>query len=261
MFFYLTFFFILGTIVGSFLNVVILRYNTGLSFSKGRSQCFSCSHTLVWHDLVPLFSYLFLGGKCSYCKSNVSIQYPVVEFATGIIFSALFFVSGFSFELLLQILIFCILIVIFVYDLRHKIIPDSLSFYFSALALIFLTNKFGIIGIFNTGLLDFLAGPILFVFFASFWFVSKGQWMGLGDAKLALGVGWFLGLSGGIFAIIVAFWSGAIISLFLLGLQKLNISRLGLTIKSEIPFAPFILFGLCLQFFSGWTFNTILGIF
>jgi leader peptidase (prepilin peptidase)/N-methyltransferase len=100
--------------------------------------------------------------------------------------------------------------------------------------------------------LDIFSGLILFAFFAFLWLVSSGKWMGFGDAKLALGVGWLLGLSGGIMAIMLAFWIGAIVSLSLMGLQKLNLSHLGLTIKSEIPFAPFIILGLFLEFFTNW---------
>ncbi len=84
--------------------------------------------------------------------------------------------------------------------------------------------------------------------------------MGFGDAKLALGVGWLLGFSGGIFAIIMAFWIGAAVSIVLLILQKINLSRLGLTIKSEIPFAPFIILALFIQIMTGWTFLTLLNV-
>jgi leader peptidase (prepilin peptidase)/N-methyltransferase len=140
-----------------------------------------------------------------------------------------------------------------VYDLKHKIIPDGLVFTFDAIALILFFIKIGFTGAFSgQGFLDLLAGPILFIFFALLWSISSGKWMGFGDAKLALGVGWFLGLIGGISAIMFAFWIGAIFSLIVMALEKLNLSRLGLTIKSEIPFAPFIIIAVLLEFLTNW---------
>src|SRR4051812_24315811 len=82
-------FFIFGIIIGSFLNVVILRYNTERNLG-GRSACMSCRNTLAWYELVPLFSYIFQRGRCMNCKTKISAQYPIVEFITGILFMALF---------------------------------------------------------------------------------------------------------------------------------------------------------------------------
>src|SRR5258708_6429084 len=84
------FVFIFGTVVGSFLNVLILRFNTGKTLG-GRSQCLVCGKTLNGYELVPLFSFIFLGGRCSKCRSKISIQYPLVELASGFIFLFLFF--------------------------------------------------------------------------------------------------------------------------------------------------------------------------
>lgn len=82
--------FIIGVFIGSFLNVVIYRLPRELNFVKGRSMCANCEHTLYWYDLFPLLSYLFLGGKCRYCKEKISIQYPLVEFTTGLIFTLIY---------------------------------------------------------------------------------------------------------------------------------------------------------------------------
>jgi leader peptidase (prepilin peptidase)/N-methyltransferase len=246
-------FFIFGTIVGSFLNVFILRYNTGLSFMKGRSKCFSCGKKLFWHELVPVISYLFLKGKCSECKSKISAQYPLIELLTGILFVAIFWKIGLTLLLPFYLFLGALLVAISVYDFMHKIIPDGMVFTFDIVARILLFIKVGFLNVFHMPFfLDIFSGLILFAFFAFLWLVSSGKWMGFGDAKLALGVGWLLGLSGGIMAIMLAFWIGAIVSLLLLAFQKLNLSRLSLTIKSEIPFAPFIILGLFLEFFTNW---------
>jgi prepilin signal peptidase PulO-like enzyme (type II secretory pathway) len=82
-------FFVFGSIIGSFLNVLILRFNTGATFG-GRSKCFSCGRELRWYDLVPILSFLFLRGRCRFCKSKISLQYPTVELITGLIFTGVF---------------------------------------------------------------------------------------------------------------------------------------------------------------------------
>ena len=120
--------FIFGTIIGSFLNVFVLRYNTGVSFVTGRSRCFSCSKDLHWYELIPLFSFLMLRGKCLKCKSKISYQYPLVEGLTGIIFVAVFLVIGLAPILPLYLIVASLLIAMSVYDFQHKIIPDGMVY-------------------------------------------------------------------------------------------------------------------------------------
>ena len=151
--------------------------------------------------------------------------------------------------------------VIAVYDLKHKIIPDLFVFLFILLSLgkLFLTVPLSLLLHFPY-ILDLLAGPILALPIFLLWLVSRGRWIGLGDAKLALGIGWFLGFSLGISALVIGFWIGAIVSLFLLALSKL--SRRGfvrktllgfglknLTMASEVPLAPFLIAGVFVVFF------------
>lgn len=246
--------FILGTIIGSFINVVVLRYNTGLSFARGRSKCFSCGNTLSWYELVPLFSFVFLRGKCLSCGSKISYQYPVVEFITGLVFSLIFWKTGLSILLPFYFVVFSLLVVISVYDFKHKIIPDGMVITFAVLSILILfLNQYVNNGLILPNIWDLLAGPILASFFAFFWLVSSGKWMGLGDAKLAFGVGWLLGMSGGVFAIMLSFWIGAIFSIFIILLEKLNLFKWGITMKSEIPFAPFIILAVFIQYLTGWT--------
>jgi len=257
---FLVLIFILGTIVGSFLNVVILRYNSSVSFFSGRSFCPSCGKNLSWYELIPIVSFIILRRKCAGCESKISWQYPLVEIATGLLFLLTIFNFQFSiFNIetamitLYYWIIWSVLIIIFVYDLRHKIIPDGLVFLFAGLSLvhlIFSTWRFDL----QVG--DFLAGPLLALPFAALWFFSQGRWMGLGDAKLALGIGWFLGLAKGGSAIILGFWLGAIVGIFLILLGKLSISKPWLRqfgFKSEIPFGPFLILGTIITFFFGWS--------
>ncbi|NQV88621.1 MAG: prepilin peptidase [Parcubacteria group bacterium] len=262
------FIFILGVIVGSFLNVVALRYNTGLSITKGRSKCFSCSKTLSWSELVPIFSFLYLKGKCSSCGSKVSWQYPIVEMITGILFLGVWIknlpllsVSSVLFvcTTILVWIIISVLVVISIYDIKHKIIPDSLVLIFIVASLLLLLGSLFLQAIPLVSW-DLWAGPVLFLPFFLLWLVSSGRWIGLGDAKLAIGIGWFLGMVSGISAVVLAFWIGAGFSLILLGLgavlkilhtdgSRLSFIPKGLTIKSEIPFAPFLILATLIVFF------------
>jgi leader peptidase (prepilin peptidase)/N-methyltransferase len=132
-------------------------------------------------------------------------------------------------------------------------IPDVISYSFSfiSLCLAFINIP---VSIPEVSLL--LAGPILAMFFLFLWFVTKGRGVGLGDAKLALGIGWLLGLSGGIASVLMAFWIGTIVSLMIMFWQKLRGLK-GLSLKSEIPFGPFLILGLYISFFGNITFETI----
>ena len=260
-------FFIFGLIIGSFLNVVIYRYNTQKSFG-GRSACMSCQNKLYWYELMPLISFLGLKGRCRSCKTKISIQYPLVELATGLIFALLFlklsaqdgsayggqniynfFNLAFIATYAYYSTMFSLLIIIAAYDLRHKIIPDALSLVFGILAFLGLFFFISYSLPAQTGfylhlpsIFEFLSGGLIALPFALFWLIARGTWMGLGDAKLAVGLGWLLGLSRALSGLVVAFWSGAIIGLFLVIFSK----KYGM--KSEIPFAPFLVLGALLAF-------------
>ena len=233
--------FVFGAVVGSFLNVVILRLNTGQSIVSGRSKCFTCAKKLKWHELLPIASFVFLRGKCSACKAKISWQYPAVETITGIFFVLLFQQSQKFFDFGFLILIFSILIIIAIYDYHHQIIPNLFVWIFNGLAFLGLFNSFRILNWNNL-----LAGFILFAFFALLWGVSRGRWMGFGDAKLALGIGWLLGMAKGAAAITLAFWIGAIAGVSLIYLSK---NKYGM--KSSIAFGPFMVLGTAISFFWG----------
>ncbi|MDO8569488.1 MAG: prepilin peptidase [bacterium] len=223
------FLFILGAVVGSFLNVVGLRWGTGRTLG-GRSSCPSCSKKLYWYELIPFVSFVVQIGQCRGCQAKISWQYPLVELWTGLIFATIPYIF---------IPVFCIYVVITIYDFKHKIIPDELVY-----TAIFLSSLIPLFFI-QYSLLDWLAGPILFTFFASIWFLSRGKAMGFGDAKLGLSVGLLLGASLGFSAIILAFWIGAFVSLLYIFLNKTGFLKNArkLTMKSEVPFAPFIIVG------------------
>lgn len=256
------FYFILGTIVGSFLNVVALRYNSGRGLT-GRSSCFSCGSVLSWNELIPILSYVINSGRCRNCGSRISLQYPFIEIFTGILFLGAYLLGLPLYYLLYTLIIFSILIVILIYDFRHHIIPDGLVYSFIAFVFAGLFIDFSLSALAIPTVLDIVAGPILSFPIAALWFISHGRWIGLGDAKLALGIGWMLGLSGGFSAIVLSFWIGAFVSVSILFVNRViffisrrkwwSISLFSgsrqLTMKSEVPFAPYLIGGLLLVFF------------
>lgn len=246
---FIIFSFVLGTIIGSFLNVVALRYNTGMTL-KGRSKCFSCGKNLEWHELIPLFSFIFQKGKCKSCKGKISWQYPIVEFFAGVLFVLTFYyfppisISA-SIDTVFYLLITSLLVIITIYDIKHKIIPDPIVYTFSALALIklFIGPEITFI---VPDTIDLLAGPILALPFFCMWFFSGGTWMGLGDAKLVLGIGWLLGLVSAISAIVLAFWIGAVISVLWLYIVFKKVKA-----RYEVPFGPYLILGMYIVLFWG----------
>lgn len=215
----------------------------------------SCQKTLRWYELVPVLSFLLLRGRCLKCKTKISAQYPVIEFITGAVFAALYlkledafffapqaFIAAYAF----YVAIFSLLIVVAVYDIKHKIIPDSLALILGALAF------FGIF-FFNIddprlfyphlpSLWQFLSGFMLAAPFALLWLVSSGRWMGLGDAKLAVGLGWLLGPSRLLSGAVLSFWVGAVLGIILVAVSKKY------KMRSELPFAPYLVLGALLAF-------------
>ncbi len=248
---------VFGLIIGSFLNVVIFRLHGGRSLG-GRSFCAHCAHTLRWYDLVPVFSYVALRGRCRYCHSRISWQYPLVELAVGVTFALIAFpfrhvvLEPLDFVFLASRFIsFSLFIAIFVYDLRHKIIPDVLVYPLALTALIPVLVTGFMQGFSSETLSAVIAGPILFTPFFLLWFLSRGKWMGFGDAKLAIGMGWLLSIEGGLSAVIFGFWSGAVVGVALISRTRLvHGANSHVSMKSEVPFAPFLIAGVyAVEFF------------
>ena len=243
--------------MGSFLNVVILRY--GKESLSGRSFCPTCKKKLSVSDLVPIFSFLFLKRKCRYCAAPISVQYFIVEILSGLLFVLVFLNFSFPAEIIyiiLSLVIWSVLLVITVYDFYHKIIPDGLVALFIFFSFLTIFLRIPLSDFFKMPYaLDVLAGPILFLPFFLLWFVSKGEWIGLGDGKLSVGIGFLLGLKEGVSALVLSVWIGAAVTLSIMMIDKLLsghslfFMKKTLTMKSEIPFAPFLILGTALTFF------------
>lgn len=254
----LLFIFFFGLAVGSFLNCIIYRLENKESFLRKRSHCPQCNHILSWKDLIPVFSFLMLKGKCRYCQKRISLQYPLVELATASIFVLVYNYSLSNLQFaILNLIISCFLIVIFVFDLKHYLIPDKLIH--SAILgigiwhLVFLVlGNYTIYDIRNTIYSAFGAAG----FFLIIYLISRGKWLGFGDVELVFLIGLFLGWPKILIALFFSFFTGAIVGLILIFFGKK-------TMKSEIPFAPFLVSGTFFAlFFSqqiiNWYLNFLL---
>lgn len=260
------FVFLFGTLIGSFLNVVIFRHNTGRGLG-GRSGCLTCNKALAWYELIPIVSFLLQRGKCRKCSTSFSILYPAVELFTGVVFLLIFsrFVfflpytlHDFIYFVSFYAIIFSLLIVIAGYDIRHKIIPNTLVYPFIGIAFLGLfLSKYGVLQFHPASLSSIFAGfwialPLLLLFA-----VSRGKWLGFGDVKLAVGMGLLLGVSRGFSALILSFWIGAVVSVIILLLT----SSKKVSMKTEIPFAPFLILGTMIAFFFDIHFLQLMSIF
>ncbi len=227
---------VLGLILGSFLNALLFRYNTGRSALRGRSRCMHCGHTLAVLDLVPVFSYIYLRGKCRYCLSRLSWQYPLVEASAALLSVFVYLQHPEPVQFALGLAVWLTLLFIAVYDLRHQVIPWSASGLLALLALVHLW-------IFGFNAWNLAAGPLLAAPLLLLSLVSRGRWMGWGDGALELGLGWLLGLTAGLTAFVVAFWIGAVAGVLLM------LFSARVTMKSEVPFAPFLILGAACAYF------------
>ena len=237
--------FIFGAAVGSFVNVIALRWNTGLSFISGKSRCLFCNTPISGDNLIPIFSFINLQGRCAHCKTRLSISYLLVEVFSGIL--ALLAYLSFSAAVvpaLVAFLVCEVLVLIFVYDLRHKIIPDPLVFTFIGASFVYSVGFLG-----HPFFASLLAAILVPLPFYLIWKVTEGKSLGFGDVKFMAGMGMLLGLSKGFAAVFLSFWLGAIVVIALFLRRVLWRRGKHLTMKSEIPFAPFLVLGTLIEFF------------
>jgi len=239
----------LGLIIGSFLNVLILRTGTDEGVG-GRSHCPKCRHQLAWYDLIPVVSWVALSGRCRYCRARISIQYPMVEAGTAVLFYT--FASSWLpvLPLIMTLGIMALYVAITVFDLHHSLIPDEWNYAAAMLALVYGYVLYGN----ESPFLFILAGPVAALPLFLLWAYSRGAWMGFGDVKLALSFGWILGPLHGFVAVMFAFVIGAVVSLAILlplssiltfahrqGWISLSGAGASFTMQSEVPFGPFLI--------------------
>lgn len=231
-------FFIYGIVFGSFFNVVGLRVPKKESIVSPPSHCTSCDRKLGVLDLVPVFSYIFLKGKCRGCGSKISVIYPFMEFVTGVLFALSFYRLGFSAELIIAILFMSLLVIITVSDIAYMLIPDKVLLPFAVVLLG--VRLFIPLELWWDSLLGALVGfGVLFLIAV----VSKGG-MGGGDIKLFFVIGLVLGTANTLLTLFLAAIIGSIVGLIVL-------KRTGQGRKTPIPFGPSIAVAAVIAYFWG----------
>ncbi len=230
------FIFFLGIIIGSFLNVCILRIPKGESIVTERSHCNNCKKILKWWELVPVFSWLFLRGKCSKCKTSISFIYPFVELLNAVLWMLVFYVHGFTLYTLFSALITSVLIVISFIDAKTKEIPIGTTISIGILALIYTVIDY-------QNLLDHVLGFVsVAVLLLIVLILSKGKSIGGGDVKLMAASGLYLGLFGNV----VAFVLGCIIG-SLVHIIRMIFFKAG----RELAFGPYLAVGIFISILWG----------
>ena len=234
--------FIIGTIIGSFLNVVSVRAVNNKQFYKGRSECTECNKTIRWQDNIPMLSFVLLKGRCRHCKAKISYLYPIVELLTGIVFVFIFNLEMDLFQQALFLLLTSLLIVISTVDTLEKAIyQHHLLLLF---AMIMIIRAFMV----PVKFIDVLYGSLAFGGFLAVlrWVggkIYKKEAMGIGDVKLAVVLGLMLSLKLAIVALYTSFISASIVGAYLIVSKS----------KSEkiLPFTPFLSFGAMMAYFYG----------
>ena len=227
--------FIFGTVVGSFLNVCIYRLPEGESIALPASHCRTCKRPVAFYDNIPLISFLILRGKCRYCRSPLSYQYPLVELLTGLLSLACMIKWGVGYTFAVSFLFCAALTVVTFIDVRHQIIPDIISLpgiICGVLISLFMPQ----LRFLDSLLGAVLGGGILLLIRLVYYALTRQEGMGLGDVKLLAMMGAFLGWQSLLFIILVASFSGALVGIGVMIIKKRNR-------RYAIPFGPFLSLG------------------
>jgi leader peptidase (prepilin peptidase)/N-methyltransferase len=232
----------MGGLWGSFANVCIYRLPLNKGVVSGRSYCPNCKKKIAWYDNIPIISYLLILAKCRKCKKKISFQYPLVELITIITFLTIYFIYGITMTTILLIILFLTFIIIFFIDLKHFIIPNSLTFPMMVLGFIksFDQNLISLFpNYFNSLLGGILGYGIIWSIIFFYKLTRNKEGMGLGDAKLLAVIGFWFGW----IAIPFVIFSSSIVALISVIPSLLNKSK---KLSSEIPFGPYIVIGCIL---------------
>ena len=256
--------FLLGLVIGSFLNVCILRIPADKSIVLPASSCPKCGKGIAPYDNIPVLSWIFLGGKCRNCKTKISAMYPAVELLTGLLFLGCYLVFGLSVDALKWAVFAALLVVLTITDLRERILPDEVNFFALGAGLLFsfftksldgtalwLSNRWfdfpppQMALSFADAVLGAIAGSGLLWIVAEGYFRIRGrEGMGLGDVKMMAGVGAFLGLKRTMMTVLVGSLLGSVIGIVLIAVSKKGRDY-------ELPFGTFLGAGALLVVFFG----------
>ena len=237
-----TFVALLGLIIGSFLNVCIYRLPRRLSPVRPRSSCTSCGHVLAWYENVPVLSYVALRGRCRGCGAPISVMYPIVEAITGAMFLSAYLLYGPSLVLVVRLIFGCAMIVLFVIDLQHRILPNVITL--PGIVAGFVCSLFV-----GPGWLSSLVGIVagggsLWVVAETYYRVRHEEGLGMGDVKMLAMIGAFLGWRLVLLTLVLGSFSGTIVGLGVLLMKRESM-------KYALPFGTFLALGAIVAAVAG----------
>lgn len=231
-----------GLITGSFLNVVIYRLPRGKSVVWPASACGGCGRELRWFENIPIVSWVVLGAKCARCKSPISVQYPLVEATTAVLFVLVTWLTPVGPLLAARLIFVCGLVVLFGIDLEHQILPNSITLPGIVAGLIF--SLAGPPGLRDAIIGVLLGGGVLYAIAAGYYLWRREEGLGMGDVKMLAMIGAFLGWQAVLLTLVLASLSGAVIGVAMMALQR------G-TMKYALPFGTFLALGALVAMLAG----------
>ncbi len=241
--------FLIGTILGSFYNVVAERITNKKSIIHPPSHCPNCNHVLKSWELIPIFSFLLQKGKCSSCKIKLSWFYPFSEFMTGVLFVICYLVFGLSLELIIALTFISVLVIIVLSDFYYMIIEDCVLIFFGIALIVEYLFIYGL-DITLTALLNgVLSFIVMLLLKLGGDFLFKKESLGGGDIKLMLLIGFIIGLEGSVLTIFLSAFLALPVALTVM--KKEN---------HEIPYGPFLALAAIIIYFTGLDFNFIINL-
>lgn len=238
----LLFAFLLGLCLGSFLNVVIFRLPRGQSLIAPPSRCTRCGYALRWFDNVPVVSWTLLRGRCRRCRAPISVQYPIVELVTGVLFLLVVWLTPAGPLMLSRLIFVCILVALFGIDLEHQILPNSITLSGIAIGLIF--SVLGPPGWLSALIGVLLGAGVLYGIAGAYYLVRREEGLGMGDVKMLAMIGAFLGWKAVLVTLVLSSFSGALVGVALIAAQRGGM-------RLALPFGTFLALGAVAAMFVG----------
>ena len=233
---------ILGLCVGSFLNVVIYRLPLGQSLMSPPSRCTRCGRRLSWYDNIPIVSWLALRGRCRQCGERISPQYPIVEAVTALIALVIVLMTPPGVLLASRLVLATILIVLFMIDLEHQILPNTITL--PGIVIGFIFSLFAPPGPLNSLFGILLGAGVLYAIAWGYYMLRKEEGMGMGDVKMLAMIGAFLGWRAVLLTLIMASFAGSVVGVGLIALHRGDM-------KYALPFGTFLAIGALLAMLVG----------
>jgi leader peptidase (prepilin peptidase)/N-methyltransferase len=233
---------VLGACVGSFLNVCIYRLPRGQSLATPPSRCPRCQRPLRWYHNLPILSWSALRGRCAYCRAPISIQYPVIELATALLWVLIVWMTPVGWLLASRLVLATALIVLFMIDLEHQLLPNAITLpgILVGLAFSFVAPP----GPVDSLLGIILGGGVLYGIAAAYYLLRKEEGMGMGDVKMLAMVGAFLGWQAVLLTLVLSSFAGAVMGMAMMALQKGNL-------RYALPFGTFLAVGALIAMLFG----------